>query len=305
MIRSLLMEDQIRFHIFNWLKTRSAFNGGVFTRNDLIYGCSYQGKTIHLMGPQGIWTPKDFEAPISITTTTKGHYDDGFRDDGILRYSYRGTDPQHRDNRGLRLAFLKRIPLIYFVAIRPGIYNAVWPIFILRDNPDALCVDAAIDISLDNSIGLNKESEYDSSESVLSIRRYITRQTKQRLHQSAFREHVLSAYNRQCTICRLQHPELLDAAHIIPDSDFRGEPVVQNGLSLCKIHHAAYDQNILGISPDYTVHIRRDLLDEIDGPMLKHGFQELDLINITLPSRKKDRPDQDRLATRFEQFRSA
>ncbi len=299
------MEEDIRFHIFNWLKTRSAFNGGVFTRDELTYGYSYQGKTIHLMGPQGIWFPQGFEVPISITTTTKGHYDDGFRDDGILRYSYRGTDPLHRDNRGLRVAYQKRIPLVYFVAIRPGIYNAVWPIFILRDNPEELCVDAAIDISLDGVIGLNRDANDDFSESVLSVRRYVTRQTKQRLHQSAFREHVLTAYNRQCTICRLQHPELLDAAHIIPDNDILGDPVVQNGLSLCKIHHSAYDQNILGISADYKVHIRQDLLHEIDGPMLKHGFQELDNIDIVLPSKKKNYPDRDRLANRFDLFRSA
>jgi putative restriction endonuclease len=133
----------------------------------------------------------------------------------------------------------------------------------------------------------------------------MTRLTRQRLHQSAFRDIVITAYNRKCTICSLQHPELLDAAHIIPDSEEGGLPIVPNGLSMCKIHHAAYDQQILGISPDYRVHIRRDLLDEIDGPMLKHGFQELENNVILLPVRKKDMPDPDRLALRFESFRSA
>ena len=38
-----------------------------------------------------------------------------------------------------------------------------------------------------------------------------------------------------------------------------------NVLSLCKIHHAAYDKNILGISPDYQVKVRIDILDEVDG----------------------------------------
>lgn len=259
------------------------------------------------MGPQGIWTPKGFETPISITTTTKGSYDDGFRSDGILRYSYRGTDPQQRDNRGLRRAFQKRIPLIYFKSIKPGAYIAVWPIFIIRDNPQELCIDAAIDVSLENPLNWKTPDDdfFSDSDSVLSVRRYVTRITKQRLHQSAFCEIVLSAYDRQCTICRLQHPELLDAAHIIPDNEERGDPIVQNGLSLCKIHHAAYDQNILGISPDYTLHIRHDLLDEIDGPMLKHGFQELDKNKIVLPLREKDQPDKDRLASRFDLFRSA
>ncbi len=50
-------------------------------------------------------------------------------------------------------------------------------------------------------------------------------------------------------MCRLKHVDLLDAAHILSDSD-GGQPVVTNGLSLCKIHHAAYDRGIVGVRPD-------------------------------------------------------
>ena len=71
-------------------------------------------------------------------------------------------------------------------------------------------------------------------------RRYITSEYRVRLHQAAFRERVLDAYQDQCSLCRLRHRELLDAAHIIPDSDPDGEPVVPNGLALCKLHHAAF-----------------------------------------------------------------
>ncbi|MGI8867651.1 MAG: HNH endonuclease [Mycobacteriales bacterium] len=52
------------------------------------------------------------------------------------------------------------------------------------------------------------------------------------------------AYETRCAVCRIGHRELLDAAHILPDTHPRGEPVVPNGLALCKIHHAAYDRNI-------------------------------------------------------------
>ncbi len=68
----------------------------------------------------------------------------------------------------------------------------------------------------------------------------------------------------------------LKSAHIIPDSDKRGSPIVSHGLSLCEIHHAVFDQNILGVDPDCVVHIRKDILEEKDGPMLKHGLQELE-----------------------------
>jgi putative restriction endonuclease len=49
---------------------------------------------------------------------------------------------------------------------------------------------------------------------------------------------------------------------------------VPNGLSLCSLHHAAFDRNILGITPDLLVDIRSDILEEIDGPVLVHGLQE-------------------------------
>src|SRR4029079_3717954 len=64
-------------------------------------------------------------------------------------------------------------------------------------------------------------------------RRYLTTLVRSRLHQRTFRERVLEAYRRQCAFCRLRHEELLDAAHIVPDSQTEGEPRVPNGLALC------------------------------------------------------------------------
>ena len=64
-------------------------------------------------------------------------------------------------------------------------------------------------------------------------------EVRRRIHQRAFRERVLVAYGGKCAFCTLGYRELLDAAHIIPDSELRGEPVVSNGMSLCRLHHAA------------------------------------------------------------------
>ena len=86
---------------------------------------------------------------------------------------------------------------------------------------------------------------------------------------------MLRAYRDECTLCRLRHRDLLDAAHIVPDADPEGEPTVKNGLALCKIHHAAFDRLIIGIRPDYVVEVQRNVLEQIDGPMLKHRFQGL------------------------------
>jgi len=110
------------------------------------------------------------------------------------------------------------------------------------------------------------------------------------------------AYHEQCALCRLKHRELLDAAHIIPDSDPYGEPVITNGLSLCKLHHAAFDGNFIGISPDYIITVREDLLHEQDGPMLKHGLQGMHGQKIILPKDKGHWPSREGLEERYSKF---
>jgi len=114
---------------------------------------------------------------------------------------------------------------------------------------------------------------------------------------------VMRAYRESCAVCRLRQPALLDAAHIVSFSD-DGPSTVDNGLSLCKIHHAPYDHNILGVSPDAKLHLRQDLLDEIDGPMLRHGLQEVHGTSLVMPRRPADRPRPEFLETRWEQFRA-
>lgn len=78
-----------------------------------------------------------------------------------------------------------------------------------------------------------------------------------------------------------------------------------NGIALCAIHHLAYDRNVLGIDPDSVVHIASRLLNEIDGPMLRHGLQGFDGQGILLPRRRAERPDRERLGIRYDAFRRA
>jgi putative restriction endonuclease len=132
-------------------------------------------------------------------------------------------------------------------------------------------------------------------------RRYAVRQVRRRIHQAQFRGAVVPAYLDRCAVCRLKEVRLLDAAHIVADADERGEPVVANGLSLCTIHHRAYDQNLIGVSPARRIHVSRRLLDDEDGPMLDllkaaHGAE------IHVPLKRAHQPDQERLALRFARF---
>ncbi|MFC2110882.1 HNH endonuclease [Bacteroidota bacterium] len=302
------MDDHIRISAFKWLEEQVDLHGDVLPRNILEQGFNYNGQRVTLLGPRGIWKPKIMKSPISITTILDGPYPDALAKDGFLKYRYRGNDPLHPDNVGLRKLMNNRTPLIYFFNLVKGKYLPSWPVYILHDDPKNLTFSIAVDdissITQENN-SLESPWEINESSAIYYRRTYATANTRVRLHQRSFRERVLSAYNNQCTLCKLKHIELLDAAHITADSDVEGFPIVQNGLSLCKIHHAAFDSNILGISPDYIVHVREDILREIDGPMLKYGIQSMNKNKIILPRNKVLWPDKERLERRFEMYRKA
>jgi len=133
-------------------------------------------------------------------------------------------------------------------------------------------------------------------------RRYNTVLARRRLHQPLFRSRVLVAYEHRCAICRLPFVELLDAAHIKPDAE-GGQASVSNGLALCKIHHGAFDTNILGISPDYQVTIKESVLETFDGPTLQHALKAMHGLKLAqLPHRKEERPAPALLEERYSKF---
>src|SRR4029453_14424054 len=180
-------------------------------------------------------------------------YDDGFTDGGFLRYRYRGADPNHRDNVGLRTALQRQTPLIYLHGIVQGLYEPAWPVFIVEDHPEALTFIVAIDAQVD----VPAAWQANDPAALAARRQYVTAVVRQRLHQRGFRERVLRAYQQCCAICRLRHDELLEAANLLPDGHPLGEPVIPNGLALCKLHHAAFDAYIIGVTPDLEVTVRR------------------------------------------------
>jgi len=203
----------------------------------------------------GIWKPAGLEAALTIRTAytrpdQTPPYADDIGEDGLARYKYRGVDPAHSDNRAFRKAMVAGLPLVYLIGVDRGTYLARHPVWLVADDPTrhefALAVDEA--------------------QRVLDVlaRDYVARLTMVRLHQPLFRARVLRAYQDACAMCRLRHPELLDAAHIRPDG--HPHPVVPNGLSLCKIHHAVFDSNIIGVRPGLTLEVKARVLAEIDGP---------------------------------------
>lgn len=298
-------DTQIRLAAFRFLEEEQRLAGpeGALSRRRLVEGFVHEGQRVPLMGPQGIFKPRVLrEVPLSITTVAVGEgetrpYDDSFGPDGLLRYRYRGTDPRHHENVGLRLAMQRRVPLIYFHGVVPGVYVAEWPVYIVGDDPGRLTFTVSVDerrfASLDPG-ELPEEAEI--------RRRYVTRLFRQRLHQREFRERVVRAYQHHCAVCRLRRNELLDAAHIVPDADPGGVASVPNGLALCTLHHAAFDRHVIGITPDYVIRVRRDVLEQEDGPMLTHGLQGFHEQPLRVPSRRTWHPDRELLEERYKHF---
>jgi putative restriction endonuclease len=270
-------------------------------RRGLDRGFAFRGTRVPYLSPfNGIHRARVQEGPaaLSVNTSANSPYDDQEIPDGFL-YAYRSGSIDQPDNRALRAAHAVGVPIVYFVATRPGWYKPLYPCYIVRDDSTARQVLIAPGLMA----GPLDEQDPTPLDDPLE-RRYRVREARMRLHQARFRGRVLVAYASSCTICRLREGRLLDAAHIVGDLEHGGDPLIENGLSLCSIHHRAFDQNLVGIAPDYTVHVSRRLLDDEDGPMLellKTSHEQ----QIALPSRRVWRPDRDRLAARFERFAEA
>lgn len=304
---ALDLDWQIRLKAFDELRRLS--ETGVVSRDQMSAGFDFMGERIPFaLKARGIWRPAAMKTPgaaLSLTTATlrkgvKPRYDDQIGgEEGWFEYRYQGSNPGDWDNVAVRRAYELNRPVIYFYGVGPGLYEAVYPAYVVGDDPSALTFRVAADAP-----GLGTATLLEGG-GAPPLKEYATRQVKVRLHQHRFRELVLGAYGHRCSICRLGHTPLLDAAHIIADRDERGRPEIPNGLSLCKIHHSAYDVNILGITPGYRVEIREDILAERDGPMLRHGLQELNDQRLNLPRAAGDHPNREYLEERYSAFRAA
>ena len=275
-------------------------------------GFDFEGEKVHLSNrASGIHKPKQMDTLLSIRTARprrgRQHwYEDQrqiqheiFGEREYWNYSLMRGSPTLWRNRLLEEAYEQRTPIIYFLGVEPALYEPIVPAFIYSFDPIGRnCLVGPGDLR--NTVEqVIDQRPFDSA----SERRYYMRETQQRAHQSIFRAAVLHAYRHRCAVTGLTVPRLLDAAHIVEDRhETLGQPVVPNGLPLSKIHHAAFDANLISIDPDYRIHISERLLDENDGPLLEL-LKQADGNRIYLPRQKGHYPDRNRLAMRYEQFR--
>lgn len=297
-----MRDEDVRNSCFQHLAILCAqFGDDVPYRAGLDRGFPFRGRRVPYLNRQkGIYRAAAQSGPaaLSIQTSYASPYADEATPDGYL-YDYRAEPGGAADNRALRSAWQLQVPIVHFVGTRPGWYRPVFPCYVAEDDP----VARRVLVAPGAMVGPVDELEASPLDDPLD-RRYAVRSVRVRMHQARFRGRVLPAYESQCAICRLKEVRLLDAAHIVGDSAEGGDPAISNGLSLCTIHHRAFDGDLVGVSPDYRVAVSQRLLEDEDGPMLDllKGFHGA---AIKLPARRRALPDRDRLALRYERFLAA
>lgn len=287
-------QARLRLGIFSRLEQLAESRGGFLTWQELT-SFELEGVKRPLVGQRGIHNPAYLDHTLSIMSSPDGPYDDKVGPDGLLQYAFEAGDPMAGANRKLRRAMIDQVPIILFERPIENVWIPIIPAYVVDENiPERYFL-----------VALGEEFRAVARAGIEGLEKhYVERIVKQRVHQPVFRARVINAYRDSCAICRLNHRELLDAAHIIPDSDPRSTAEISNGLSLCKIHHAAYDRNFVGIDPEYRVHVKDELLLEKDGPMLRHGLQDMHGTQIALPQAAANRPNQEYLEDRFSLFTS-
>lgn len=301
------LDARMRLAAVEHLKRTSA--GGVLRSDDLRGGFVFAGERVPLINPQrGIFKPTTMRYLLSVRTVypvsgRKVWYDDQRqvhgqieRGDELIDYAFMGSDPDAADNRWLREARDAEVPVLYFLGVAPQRYTLIWPTYVAGWSPSELKAQLAFGAPLTSTTWTTPAAPE---------RRYALRLVRQRLHQTTFREAVLTAYGSRCAISGLPESRLLDAAHIVGDGEESGLPVVINGLPLSKLHHAAFDANLIGIDPDFRIHISEALLSMNDGPMFEQGIKAMVGRPIRMPMRERDQPDRNRLAERFARFAMA
>jgi putative restriction endonuclease len=290
---------------FNRVKELSLKYGDSIPFKAIAEGFQFNGEKVLLANlPKGIFKPAQmFECAISIKTTmrrdgSEGIYNDHQDVDAHYKYALQEGDPHGVNNRYLWASKVTNTPLIYFRAISPALYTAIWPCFVKDIFPEKGY--ALIAESNKFSTSVLPDYKYPLPTEIES--RYCVRETKVRLHQASFRQNVLNAYSGKCAITGLQNKTLLEAAHIIPDSELGKTQYVSDGIALSRIHHRAYDLNLLGISPDNQIHISDELKQGKDNKFMRDALLEFEGRKLVLPRSVIKRPDRDKLAARFEGF---
>lgn len=138
-----------------------------------------------------------------------------------------------------------------------------------------------LDIDLEFDRVEEPELQNLDSEVKVTLRKSIVR-------NSFFRKLVVREYDYRCAFCKLRitrdpNQNIVDGAHIKPFSEFL-DSKIDNGLSLCKNHHWAFDLGWFSVDDNYRILVAQDLDD--DSPYTR-AMKDFDRELIALPSNER------------------
>ncbi|MCY3743486.1 MAG: HNH endonuclease [Candidatus Poribacteria bacterium] len=128
-------------------------------------------------------------------------------------------------------------------------------------------------------------------------------ETDNPIRTAGFRQAIMRIYDYTCAVCQLyvltlDGESVTEAAHIIPFK-VSGNNDVRNGISLCRLHHWAFDNGLISFDKNYEV-----IVSEL---MIERGPTEWLLTtlrgkSIWLPADEEYHPAQDALAWHREKI---
>ena len=296
-------DQRIRASALAAIERLSRQHGGRVQWADIHRGFYAGGERVHFANrAKGIFKPRQMSAALSIKTVVprsgRGvwYRDQALADrtdhaTGLLRYDLARGGPGESTNRSLRMARERGAPLIYFAGLSPSVYQPVFPIWVedFRENEVLL---ATADNADSSASFLHEEAE----------RSYSITTVRSRNHQAWFSARTKAAYGYQCAFSGLPVRELLVGAHIVPDAD-GGPASVKNGICMSTLHHTAFDTHLIGVDPDFRIHISPPLQERRDGDLLA-TLKGLEGTSLRLPSDREDWPKAAFLEQRFSRFLS-
>ena len=294
---------------FDFIKTMNR-SDGLLTARQINQRFQCDGIAVRLKhSQQGIYKPPAMRYLLSITTRFPPSQKQTWYDDQVevfseiadnpasVAYSFMRGGSERAQNQHLRVAWEKRIPLIYFIGVTPNRYIAQVPTFVTDWDPHRELATISFGVMSQHE----PEVLYPQG---VTERKHTMGLVRQRFQNAMFRQAVLVAYDKRCAFTGLPEPSLIDAVKITADFENQFKmPIVPNGLLLSKTHLAAFDSHLIGVDPDYGIHISPRLLDQHDGPMLE-AMKRLQGSKLRLPKRTQDYPDRERLDERFQVFKS-
>ena len=155
--------------------------------------------------------------------------------------------------------------------------------------------ESAKDIEIFEEVTENPDEVNDSVISnVTEVRQTTVISVKKKIRDNSFKSRVLISYSNRCSFCGVQL-KLIDAAHIVP-VQHDGTDETSNGISLCALHHRAYDRNLVSFNSDYQIIYNSKQFDKLKEIGLDSGADKF--INdlravIHLPPAITDRPHVD------------